>query len=60
MKMTNTKVFLLVLCLALCVEMGHPWGEEIVEDAKGVASDAKEKTESFANWAYGKISKVKI
>ncbi|CAL0313281.1 unnamed protein product [Lupinus luteus] len=36
--------------------MGHPWGEDIVEDAKGVASDAKEKTESFADWAYGKIS----
>ncbi|XP_019423432.1 PREDICTED: uncharacterized protein LOC109332819 isoform X2 [Lupinus angustifolius] len=56
MKMTNTKVLLLVLCLAICVEMGHPWGEDIVEDAKNVASDAKEKTESFADWAYGKIS----
>ena len=67
MKVANTKLFVLVLCLAVCVGMCRPWGDEVVEDTKvkaeeakdgaaAAAKDAKEKTESFAGWAYDKIT----
>lgn len=54
--MANTKVFVLVLCFAVCVGMCRAWGEEVADDAKDVANDAKEKSESFAGWAYDKIA----
>lgn len=67
MKVANTKIFVLVLCLAVCAGMCRPWGDEVVEDAKekavdakdgaaAAATDAKEKTKSFAGWAYDKIT----
>jgi hypothetical protein len=65
MRTPNAKYVLLVFCLAICVGMCRPYG---VEDAKAtagdvkdgateVASEAEKKSETFAQWAYDKISK---
>ncbi|XP_004509269.1 uncharacterized protein [Cicer arietinum] len=67
MKTQNVKIVLLVLCFAVCVGMGRPWGDNVVDDAKnkagevkhGAASavnDATQKTDSFAKWAYHKFT----
>jgi len=58
MKIQNAKFVLLVLCLAVCVELCRP--DDAVENAKEkageVVDDATEKSETFARWAYDKIS----
>ena len=65
--MASTKVLLLVVGLAVCVGMCRALSDEVVEDAKATAEeakpfasaalhDAKEKTESLADWAHDKFS----
>lgn len=71
MKTQNVKIVLLVLCFAVCVGMGRPWGDNVVDDAKnkagevkhGAASavnDATQKTDSFAKWAYHKFTEYSL
>ncbi|MFK9344566.1 hypothetical protein ACJEJ0_24475, partial [Escherichia coli] len=61
--MANTNNLLLPLCLALCVGMCRPWGEDAADIAKAKAEEvergcaetmlyAKEKAESMAGWTY--------
>ncbi|XP_061342321.1 late embryogenesis abundant protein, group 3-like [Gastrolobium bilobum] len=65
--MTSTKVFLLVLWLAVCVGICRPWCNDFADDAKAKADEAKkfateavhnakEKTESWADWVHDEFS----
>lgn len=64
MRTQNAKNILLLLCLAVCAGMCR---SDVLEDAKSTAGDIKdgavtvageaaEKSESFAQWAYDKLS----
>lgn len=61
-------VLLVVMFLAVCVVTCRPWGDDVVEDAKAKAEEAKhfaaeavhdaeEETRSLADWAQDKLSK---